>query len=100
MSLEEITPNERLKHARYQMGLTQAELAEKVGTTFETISRWERGIKVPSAYYRRRLCEVFGKTAEELGLLQLLRHFLHLTLFLAFSSPRHMLMPISSLLFS
>ncbi len=69
MSLEEITPNERLKHARYQMGLTQAELAEKVGTTFETISRWERGIKVPSAYYRRRLCEVFGKTAEELGLL-------------------------------
>ena len=53
----------------YQMGLTQAELAEKVGTTFETVSRWERGIKTPSAYYRRKLCEVFGKTPEELGLL-------------------------------
>jgi predicted ATPase/DNA-binding CsgD family transcriptional regulator/transcriptional regulator with XRE-family HTH domain len=69
VSFEEIIPNERLKHARFQMGLTQAELAEKVGTTFETVSRWERGIKVPSAYYRRKLCEVFGKTVEELGLL-------------------------------
>jgi predicted ATPase/DNA-binding CsgD family transcriptional regulator/transcriptional regulator with XRE-family HTH domain len=69
MIFEETIPNERLKHARYQLGLTQAELAEKVGTTFETVSRWERGIKVPGAYYRRKLCDVFGKTAEELGLL-------------------------------
>ncbi len=69
MNFEETIPNERLKRARYQLGLTQAELAEKVGTTFETVSRWERGIKVPGAYYRRILCDVFGKTAEELGLL-------------------------------
>ncbi len=69
MNFEETIPNERLRHARFQMGLTQAELAEKVGTTFETVSRWERGIKAPSAYYRRKLCEVFGKTAEELGLI-------------------------------
>jgi len=69
MNLEETIPNERLRHARYQRGWTQAELAEKVDTTFETVSRWERGIKAPSAYYRRKLCEVFGKTAEDLGLL-------------------------------
>ncbi len=69
MSFEDIIPNERLKRARYQMGLTQSELAERVGTTFETVSRWERGIKAPSAYYRRKLCEVFDKSAEELGLL-------------------------------
>ena len=69
MNFEETIPNERLRRARFQMGLTQAELAEKVGTTFETVSRWERGIKAPSAYYRRKLCDVFGKTAEELGLL-------------------------------
>ena len=68
MNFEEITPNERLKRARHEKGWTQAELAEKVDTTFETVSRWERGIKTPSAYYRKRLCEVFGKTAEELGL--------------------------------
>lgn len=71
MSFEEIIPNDRLRRARYEKQWTQAELAEKVSatTTFETVSRWERGIKVPSAYYRRRLCEIFGKTAEELGLL-------------------------------
>lgn len=69
MSIDETLPNERLKRARYEMGWTQTELAEKVGTTFETVSRWERGIKAPSAYYRRKLCDVFGKKAEELGLL-------------------------------
>jgi predicted ATPase/transcriptional regulator with XRE-family HTH domain len=58
-----------LKSARYKLGWTQAELAEKVGTTFETVSRWERGIKTPSAFFRRKLCDVLGKTAEELGLL-------------------------------
>lgn len=69
MSFEETIPNERLKRARYEQGWTQAELAEKVGTTFETVSRWERGTKAPSAYYRRKLCDVLGKSAEELGLL-------------------------------
>src|SRR2546428_9862963 len=68
MGFEEAISNERLRHARHERGWTQAELAEKVGTTFETVSRWERCIKVPSAYYRRKLCDVFGKTAEELGL--------------------------------
>lgn len=69
MNVEESIPNEKLRRARLQMGLTQAELAEKVGATFETVSRWERGIKAPGAYYRKKLCEVFGKTPEELGLL-------------------------------
>ncbi len=69
MNFEETIPNERLRSARYETGWTQAELAEKVGTTFETVSRWERGIKAPSAFFRRKLCDVLGKTAEELGLL-------------------------------
>ena len=68
MNFEEMTPNERLRRARHEKGWTKAELAEKEDTTFETVSRWERGIKTPSAYYRKRLYEVFGKTAEELGL--------------------------------
>lgn len=69
MNFEETIPNERLRRARFEKGWTQAELAEKVGTTFETVSRWERGIKAPGAFSRRKLCEVLGKTAEELGLL-------------------------------
>jgi len=69
MNFKETAPNERLRRARYERGWTQAELAEKVDTTFESVSRWERGIKVPGANYRKKLCDVFGKTAEELGFL-------------------------------
>lgn len=68
MSFEEIVPNERLRRARDLRGWTQADLAEALGTDFETVSRWERGITLPSFYYRERLCTVLGKTAEELGL--------------------------------
>ena len=68
MSIEEIIPNERLRHARDLKGWTQSDLAEALGTDSETISRWERGITIPSSYYRLRLCTVLGKTAEELGL--------------------------------
>src|SRR5579859_3798025 len=68
MDYEGIVPNELLIRARHQQGWTQAELAAQVGTTFETVSRWERGIIAPSAYYRRKLCQVFNKTVEEIGL--------------------------------
>ena len=68
MSFEEIVPNERLRHARDLKGWTQADLAEALGTDFETVSRWERGITVPSSYYREKLCSALGKTPEELGL--------------------------------
>jgi len=68
-SAEEFVPNERLRQARSLKGWSQAELAEQVGTSFEIVSRWERGVTVPSPYYRKRLCTVLGQTAGELGLL-------------------------------
>jgi len=66
---EELVPNERLRRARSLKGWSQAELAEQVGTSFEMVSRWERGVFVPSPYYRARLCAVLGQTVEELGLM-------------------------------
>jgi len=53
MSFEEIFPNERLRHARYLKGWTQSDLAAALDTDFETVSRWERGIAVPSLFYQR-----------------------------------------------
>jgi transcriptional regulator with XRE-family HTH domain len=70
MSQEKFVPNERLWHARTHKGWSQARLAEEVGTSFEMVSRWERGTTVPSPYYRERLCAVLGQSAEELGLLR------------------------------
>jgi peptide/nickel transport system substrate-binding protein len=67
---EEIVPNDRLRRARSLKGWSQAELAEQVGTSFEMVSRWERGVTLPSPYYRERLCAILGEAAEDLGLMQ------------------------------
>jgi transcriptional regulator with XRE-family HTH domain len=68
MSVEERVPNERLRHARSLRGWSQAKLAEEVGTSFEMVSRWERGVTIPTLYFRAHLCAALGMTAEELGL--------------------------------
>lgn len=61
-------PNRRLRTAREQRGWSQAALAEQLGTTELTVGRWERGERSPQLFYRSKLCELFGMTAEELGL--------------------------------
>jgi tetratricopeptide (TPR) repeat protein/transcriptional regulator with XRE-family HTH domain len=48
---------------------SQQELANQIGTTSVNISRWENNATSPSPYFRQRLCDVFGKTPAELGLL-------------------------------
>ncbi len=58
-----------LKAEREKRGWSLAKLAEVLGTTTRTVSRWEQGLAVPYPYYREQLCVLYGKTAEELGLL-------------------------------
>jgi transcriptional regulator with XRE-family HTH domain len=64
------TPNVLLRHERQLRGWSQAHLAEQIDVPDYYISRWERGEVLPSPYYQQKLCAVFGKTAEELGMLQ------------------------------
>lgn len=70
------TPNVLLRHERQLRGWSQVHLAEQIDVPDYYISRWERGEVLPSPYYQQKLCEVFGKTAEELGML----HTIPLTL--------------------
>ena len=37
----------RIADARHDLGLTQRELAEKVGVTAQAVSKWERGSSCP-----------------------------------------------------
>ncbi len=48
---------------------SQQEVADLIGTTQRTVSRWELGTMTPGSYFRAKLCELFGKSAQELGLL-------------------------------
>lgn len=60
--------NSKLIAARIQKFWTQEHLAEKVGVTFVTISRWENGVQRPQPYAVKKLCQVFETSAEELDL--------------------------------
>jgi len=61
-------PNRLLRQAREEKCFSQEDLAERLGTTQVTISRWERGLMTPSLYYRRKLRAFFGKSLAALGL--------------------------------
>ena len=61
--------NERLLYHRTQHNWRQQDVADELGVALATIQRWERGIQDPSAYYRAKLCTLFGVSAQELGLL-------------------------------
>src|SRR5207344_3189706 len=63
-------PNERLKRERELRGWSQAEIAKKIGTDQKVVSRWECGISRPSPYFRKKLCDLYGKNTEELGVVE------------------------------
>lgn len=59
-----------LKAERELRGWSQARVAEAIGTNVRTVIRWEQGQSVPYPYHRELLCELFGKNARDLGLLE------------------------------
>ena len=59
-----------LRNERLRKSWTQQELADQLGTTKLTVGRWERGVTVPGPYFRLRLAALFGKSVEELGLVE------------------------------
>lgn len=64
------TPNSLLRQARQKQGWTQKEVADRIGAPLDlNVTRWERGTAKPSAFYTQKLCQLFGKSVEELGLL-------------------------------
>ena len=64
------SPNLQLRRERKLRGWSQADVARHIDVQDYYVSRWERGEVLPSPYYQQRLCELFSKTAEELGFLQ------------------------------
>jgi transcriptional regulator with XRE-family HTH domain len=55
-----------LKKERLRLSLSQAELAERVGTTPSNVSRWERGKTSPTPHFRHKLSDLFQLPPEVL----------------------------------
>ncbi|NLW78617.1 MAG: helix-turn-helix transcriptional regulator [Ruminococcaceae bacterium] len=56
----------QVREARQRAGMTQAELAEKVGVRRETILHLENGRYNPSLKLAMDICAVFGRSVEML----------------------------------
>ena len=57
---------EKLKAARQAAGLTQGQLAEKVGCQQRDISRWENGHREPVASTLKKLALALGCSMDDL----------------------------------
>lgn len=66
---ESLVANRLLKAERERRGWSQQEVADKIGSTPLSVSRWESGITTPKPYFRYQLCDLFGKSIQELGLI-------------------------------
>ena len=51
---------------RKQQGMTQLELAEKMGVTDKAVSKWERDLSCPDINALPNLAEILGVSVEEL----------------------------------
>ena len=51
---------------RKEHGMTQLELAEKMGVTDKAVSKWERDLSFPDINSIPKLADVFGVTVDEL----------------------------------
>jgi transcriptional regulator with XRE-family HTH domain len=60
------TNDSHIARMRIDLGLTQAQLAEKVGCYPKDISRWETGVRNPGAKSLMALAKALGCSIEDL----------------------------------
>lgn len=56
----------RIAAERKKAGFTQAGLAEKLGYSDKSVSKWERGDGIPDIFCLKRMSELFGVTVDAL----------------------------------
>lgn len=61
-----MTTGERIKATRELVGMTQAELAEKLGVSYQSISQWERDVRKPKIKTIYRIAEAMNVLPNEL----------------------------------
>ena len=64
--MEKKSPGKMIAALRKQHGMTQLELAEKMGVTDKAVSKWERDLSCPDVNTLPKLAELFHVSMEEL----------------------------------
>lgn len=62
-----MTTGERIKEARKRAGLTQKELADKLGISYVGISQWENNQRNPKLETLQRIADALGVDVETIG---------------------------------
>ena len=57
---------EKIKAYRKQCGMSQAELANRVGVERSAVAKWESGKSLPQAAHLVKLAEIFGCSVDEI----------------------------------
>ncbi len=55
-----------IQHLRKAAGLTQKELADKLGVSFQAVSKWENGDALPDTGLLLELCDALNTTVDKL----------------------------------
>ena len=64
--MDQIKIGKFIAACRKEQGLTQLQLADKLGITDKAISKWERGISMPDTSIMLELCEILQINVNEL----------------------------------
>ncbi|MBQ9624916.1 MAG: helix-turn-helix transcriptional regulator [Clostridia bacterium] len=60
------TMGKLIAERRKELGLTQADLADKMGVTDKAVSKWERDLSYPDLSSLPKLAEIFEMSVDEL----------------------------------
>lgn len=60
------TIGKRISYLRKEKGITQEEMAEKLGVTPQAVSKWENDISYPDITLLPKIAELLGVTVDEL----------------------------------
>lgn len=56
----------KIKRLRYKMGITQEQLAERLGVSPQSVSKWENAVSMPDITLLPGIAEAFGVSIDEL----------------------------------
>lgn len=61
-----VTLGDNIRRFRKMMNLTQEELADKIGVTYQAVSKWENAQSAPDVSFLPLLADVFGCNIDDL----------------------------------